>query len=265
MPDPLERLLEVMAEAARGRYGQRLMELTRPDQPEPVRSIAEAMALMMVKVEAREFELAQLVDELRRVNAQLKQAALGTVQAMASALEARDEYTQGHAQRVGAYAEALARRLGLAEAEVEWARIGGLLHDIGKIGFSDRVFSDEDLSLSQDLWEEIKQHPARGVGILKELDFLAPALDCVLFHHERIDGKGYPQGIAGEAIPLGARIVAVADVYDAVTTDRPYKKGRTPAQALAILRELSGTALCPECVQAFAAWLEEGGNSLPRV
>jgi putative nucleotidyltransferase with HDIG domain len=247
-----------MAGAARGDYSQPLLELTHPDQPEPIRSLAEAMALMMVKVEAREYELAQLVEELRRLNERLRQAALGTMEAMASALEARDEYTLGHAQRVGAYAEALARRLGLAEAEVEWVRIGGLLHDIGKIGFSDRLFSDEDLNLSQELWEEIKQHPARGVGILKDLDFLAPALDCVLFHHERIDGKGYPQGIAGEAIPLGARIVAVADVYDAVTTDRPYKKGRTPDQALAILRELAGQALCPECVAAFAAWVETG-------
>jgi putative nucleotidyltransferase with HDIG domain len=263
LPPSLEELLAVMGEAvigeaAQGRHGQRLMDLTRPGQPEPMRSIAEAMALMMVKVEAREFELAQMVEQLKQVNAQLKAAALGTVEAMASALEARDPYTQGHAQRVGAYAEALARRLGLAEAEVEWVRLGGLLHDIGKIGFSDRLFSDEDLSLSHDLWEEIKQHPARGMGILKELDFLAPALDCVLCHHERIDGQGYPQGLKGDEIPLGARIVAVADVYDAITTDRPYQKGRSRAEALAILRAQAGTALCPECVVAFAAWLEGG-------
>ncbi len=256
----LDELLAAIFAVARGEHGPRILELTGPGLPEPQRAIAEAMAMMMVKVEAREFQLSQLVEQLQEANQRLRQAALDTVGAMAAALEARDRYTEGHARRVGDYARALAERLNLAAEEVEWVRLGGLLHDIGKIGFSDLVFTGEDLSFNQDLWEEIKQHPARGVGILKELEFLAPALDCVLFHHERLDGKGYPQGLKGDQIPLGARIVAVADVFDAITTDRPYKKGRSQDQALAILRDLAGKALCPQCVEAFAAWLEEGAG-----
>jgi len=227
------------------------MALTGDDQPEEIRAIAEAMGLMMVKVEAREYRLEALSDQLRAANDDLKQGALATVGAMAAALGARDAYTQGHGQRVGRLAAALARRVGLEPARVEEVRVAGILHDIGKIGFSDQVFANEDTVPSPELLREIRTHPQLGAEIVESLAFLGPVREFVLCHHERPDGKGYPQGLSGGDIPLGARLISVADVYDALTTDRPYQEGRTRAEALEVLQGLAGSGLDPDLVRAF--------------
>jgi len=246
------RLVAVIKAIAAGNYSNDIMELTGPGYPSEVRELAEAVGLMMVSIEAREYHLEQLMETIRN-------NSLGAVTAVVNALGARDAYTEGHGERVAVYAERLARRMGLDEDEVERIRIAGVLHDIGKIGFSDLIFSNEDTLMNEDMLLEIRSHPQWGYDILKNLDFLGPALDYVHAHHERMDGRGYPRGLCGEEIPLGARLLAVADCFDAMTTDRPYQRGRTPQAALAILGSLAGEALDPDVVDAFIIEIEDNG------
>ncbi len=246
----LDKLLEIIQDISQGNYSDDIMELTGPDQPKELRLIAEAMAMMMVKVEAREFRLERMTQELRTLNQDLMRQALATVEAMVSALGARDDYTKGHGERVGDLAASLARKIGLDQTQVEEVRIAGILHDVGKIGFTDKVFQNEDTIPSPEVLSEIRTHPKRGAAILASLDFLGPVQEYVLYHHERPDGQGYPFGLNGSEIPLGARIISVADVFDAVTTDRPYQKGKSHEEAFAILDRLSGTGLDTDLVNA---------------
>ncbi len=255
----LERLLTVIQDVAAGHYSNDIMGLTTPDIPEPVRTIAEAMGLMMVKVEAREYHLEMLVEELRRANEQIRQNTIATVSALAQALAARDAYTEGHAARVGELSRRIAVELRLPSSEVEHVRLAGVLHDIGKIGFSDRLFQPHEIRNPPEVVREIVRHPALGAEILKELDFLGPALAYVHCHHERPDGKGYPRRLPATEIPLGAKIVAVADGYDAMTTDRPYHPGMSSQAALAELQDKAGARWDADCVAALARALVPGG------
>ncbi len=245
-----EKLLSIISDIAEGRYSNDIMELTKDYVPDTVRTIAEAVGLMMVKVEAREFQLQQLVDELKELNETIRKNTIAVVTAMAHALAARDAYTEGHAQRVAELSHAIALRLGLKSEEAEYIRLGGALHDIGKIGFPDVLFTSHETKLPSNLVKEINRHPAIGVEILKPLDFLGPAVDYVSAHHERLDGRGYPRGLKGDQIPLGAQIVSVADIYDAITSERPYQETRTPDEALAILHDLANTRVRAEIVEA---------------
>lgn len=247
----LAHLIDVIGTIAAGNYSNDIMDLTRSDIPDPIRSIAEAMGMMMVKVEAREYQLELLINELRELNEQIKRNSLQTVSAMAQALEARDAYTRGHAERVAAIASDIAREMGLDEQAVELIRTAGVLHDIGKIGCSDRIFQTHGAKNPPDVVKEIREHPGVGAEILKQLDFLGEAIELIHAHHERIDGKGYPKHLNGEEIPLGARIIAVADGFDAMTTDRPYQQGMTHVAALEILRQQAGAKWDAECVAAF--------------
>jgi HD-GYP domain-containing protein (c-di-GMP phosphodiesterase class II) len=247
----LNKLIAIIQDIAQGNYSDDIMALTGPDQPEGLRQIAEAMAMMMVKVEAREFHLENLAQELRALNRDLKLQALATVEAMALALGARDDYTKGHGERVGELAAGLAAKIEFKPDQIEEVRIAGILHDVGKICFSDQVFQNEDTVPSPELISEIRTHPQRGADIVASLDFLGPVREYVLYHHERPDGGGYPFGLKGDEIPLGARIISVADVYDAVTTDRPYQKGKSREQALAILDRLAGAGLDEALVENF--------------
>ncbi|MGD8385747.1 MAG: HD domain-containing protein [Desulfobacteraceae bacterium] len=258
----LQRLIEVIEEIARGNYSNDIMPLTAEGQPDTVRVIAEAMAMMMVKVEAREYRLETLIDELRDLNETIKRNTVSTVSAMANALAARDTYTEGHAARVGDLAHRMALHLGFGEEEAEFVRIAGALHDIGKIGFSDRLFQDHGTRNPPDVVKEIVRHPETGAEILKDLDFLGPALDYVRCHHERPDGKGYPRRLSGEEIPAGARLLAVADGFDAMTTDRPYQKGMTVEKALSVLKKNAGTKWDAECVLALEAVLTQDAPSV---
>lgn len=246
------RLLEIIQQIAEGHYSDEIMELTRDNVPEPIRTVAEAMGLMMVKVEAREFHLSQLYERIR-------QGTIATVSAMANALAARNPYTEGHASRVSVLARETALMLGLDEKEVELLRLGGLLHDIGKIGFSDRLFEDHGQKNPPELVKMILAHPEVGWRVLADLDFLGPALVFVRCHHERLDGSGYPRGLKGEAIPFGALIIAAADGFDAMTTDRPYQKGMDTQTALAKLRKQCPHRLPNHVVEALALVVEGPG------
>jgi putative nucleotidyltransferase with HDIG domain len=252
----IDRLVQIIQEISSGEYSNDIMGLTCDDQPEAVRTIAEAMGLMMVKVEAREYRLELMVKELEALNEKIKQNTIQAVSTMAHALGARDAYTEGHAARVADVACKIARQMGLAEEEIEFIRLGGILHDIGKIGFPDRLFEAHGQKNPSDLVKQITRHPSTGAKILQDLDFLGPALEYVHCHHERPDGKGYPRHLKAEQIPLGARILAVADAFDAMTTDRPYQKGKRPEVALDILKKGAGEKWDDPCVSAFDAVLK---------
>jgi len=260
----VNKLIEIIEEIAKGNYTNDIMSLTTEDNPEFVRNIAEAMGLMMVKIEAREYELEEMVERLRELNRQVKENTIKTVSAMAHALAARDAYTEGHTARVGELARCMARHMGLDEETVESVYLGGILHDIGKIGFSDLLFQALESQPSPDIVREIVRHPGQGADILKDLDFLGASREYVHSHHERLDGKGYPRKLKADEIPLGARIVAVADSYDAMTTDRPYQRGRSQEAAIATLREHAGTQWDETCISSLQAVLKDAGMITPQ-
>ena len=182
--------------------------------------------------------------------------------AFAAVLGIKDPYTQGHARRVAIYARRLATRIGLNSTAVENIRLGGLLHDIGKIGLSEQILNNTHNRLSGDMLTEVHQHPRIGVVILKNYNFPPAVIDFVRYHHEKMDGSGYPHGLMSHQIPLGAKIISVADCFDAITTDRPYQQRKSWIEALAILRQISGTDLSPVLVTALIADIKENGLAL---
>ena len=170
---------------------------------------------------------------------------------MAAALDARDPYTAGHSERVSALSVLIGSQMGLPKAELEILRLGALLHDIGKIGVSDEVLRKPG-ALTADEFEQIKRHPVLGARILRLVPFLAPYLPIVELHHERPDGGGYPFGLHGDQIPLAARIVHVADAFDAITSARAYRGARGASDALEELRRWVGSSFDAACVAALA-------------
>jgi putative nucleotidyltransferase with HDIG domain len=179
--------------------------------------------------------------------------------ALTLAMGSQDVYTQGHSRRVAAYAERIARRIGLSAGETETLRIGGLLHDIGKIAFSPKLLTNTRTRLSASMRAEIRRHPEIGREFLKMFNMAEPVIDCVHYHHERLDGTGYPRGLKADQIPLAAKIISVADCFDALTTDRPYQRGKRPVDALQTLKHLVGRNLCPELTRVFSADVRENG------
>ena len=179
--------------------------------------------------------------------------------AITAALGIKDPYTGNHARRVAIYARRLAERIGLSAVETEKIRLGGLLHDIGKIGLSEQVLNNTRNRLSAGMLAEVRRHPEIGVAILEDFSFPKAVIDFVRFHHEKMDGSGYPHGLRGYQIPLGAQIIRVADCFDAITTDRPYQQRKSRIEALAILHQISGTDLNSELVGAFMKDIKENG------
>jgi HD-GYP domain-containing protein (c-di-GMP phosphodiesterase class II) len=170
-----------------------------------------------------------------------------TIEALVSALEARDPYTQAHAGRIRDLAVSIAIAMQLPFEQRRAVRLGAILHDVGKIGISDSILLKPG-PLNEEEWEIMRSHPEIGERMLKGIDFLAPALPIVRYHHERWDGGGYPDGLGGQDVPVGARIVAVCDAFDAMTSDRPYRRALGIDQACAELRRNSGTQFDPHCV-----------------
>lgn len=172
------------------------------------------------------------------------------VRALVTSIEAKDEYTRGHSDRVALFGRRLAEEIGFDGDACERIYLSGLLHDVGKIGISDATLRKPG-RLTEEEFAEIKMHPDKGWGILHDLKQLAYVLPGVLYHHERFDGRGYPDGLAGERIPIDGRILAVADAYDAMTSDRPYRRGMPQEKAEAILRQGAGTQWDPKLIEAF--------------
>jgi len=180
----------------------------------------------------------------------VEQANYAAIRSLALAIEAKDPYTHGHSQRVQAWATATAEELGLTGPRLRTFTLAAELHDIGKLAIPDEVLK-APRKLTPDEWALIQEHPRRGVEMVRHLMFLKPGYAAILHHHERLDGKGYPDGLAGDRIPLEARILAVADAYDAMTSARAYRQALSHEAAIAELRRSAGTQLDPECVEAF--------------
>ncbi|MBT8340422.1 MAG: HD domain-containing protein [Desulfatitalea sp.] len=159
---------------------------------------------------------------------------------MTAALGQRDTYTHAHAQRVAAYSRRLAQQACVSSPDLDNVTLGGMLHDVGKIALSDLIFSNKQASLSKELQGEVQSHPVIGAAMLRHARCNKVICQTVLYHHERIDGSGYPFGLKDHEIPLGAKIVSVADCFDAITTDRPYQRRKTLYHAFRILEEMAG-------------------------
>jgi HD-GYP domain-containing protein (c-di-GMP phosphodiesterase class II) len=177
---------------------------------------------------------------------------LGTLQALTSAIDAKDRYTRGHSERVGLLAEQMARALTLPDRVIEQYRVAGLVHDVGKIGIAESVLRKTG-QLTDAEFSQIKAHPQIGHDILRDIPPLAQVLPGVLHHHERWDGRGYPSGLSAEQIPLIARVLALADTFDAMTSDRSYRRGRPRHVTLAELQRCAGTQFDPGLVGTFTS------------
>lgn len=191
-----------------------------------------------------------------RAHLMLVKAYRGTIKALAAAIDAKDSYTAGHSQRVTEYALQGATPLSLSPEETEVLEYAGTLHDIGKIGITEAILNSPGPLTAQE-WKIVRRHPGIGANILQEIPFLEKTRPLVLHHHERYDGKGYPDGIKGEEIPLGARLLAIADAYEAMTSQRPYRKWvLAPEQAFGELERNTGTQFDPEVVKVFVSVMQ---------
>ena len=194
----------------------------------------------------------------------LPQAVLDTVTSLAFAIDAKDHYTQGHSQKVAAYAALIAEALGMDDAEVEEIRLGAVLHDIGKVGIPENILNKNG-PLNPEEWETMKSHVGFGAKILDPLTPLARIREMVLHHHEFFDGSGYPQALSGDNIPLGARIIAIADAYDTITSDRTYKKARSATDALAELERCANAQFDGAIVELFVRTMRTLPNPIIEV
>jgi hypothetical protein len=223
---------------------QQYLDRTRDSVEELRRSHAEL-------AEVNE-SLRGLLTEKQELLERVRRSYVSTVSSLARTIEAKDPYTGGHTERVADFAVELARELGLSGEELQAVAIGGVIHDIGKIGIRDQVLLKPG-RLDPDEWAEMRRHPEISTYILDELELPRMAKEMARHHHERFDGGGYPDGLVGETIPLAARILAVADTIDAMTTDRPYRDALTLDATLAEVRKHAGTQFCPVVVAALEA------------
>jgi len=200
---------------------------------------------------------ALLVSYLQRKNRELSQAYLDTVIVIVQNIEARDPYSLGHAQRVSAIAKAIGREMGLTNEELSFLEIGSLLHDLGNISVPDSILCKPG-PLEHEEYEQVKGHAQKGKKMIEGITYLQKAIPYVFYHHERFDGTGYPKKLAGSEIPLAGRIIAVADIFDAITHDRAHRKGKSLDEGLVEIQKSSSKELDPAVVKAFLkVWKSE--------
>lgn len=216
--------------------------------------IAESFNTMADVMQSLLNENANKVEELNQKNEMLAETNKDLVSSLVSAIEAKDKYTLGHSQRVSDYAVSLAKKLNMSKEQINEIRIAGMLHDVGKIGISDEILH-KPAKLSKDEYEEVKKHPSIGSFILNTLDLSDTTMEAINYHHERYDGKGYPLGLSGKELSLEAQIIALSDAYDAMTSDRPYRKAMTHEEAISEIKRCSDTQFNPELVSL----IEQGG------
>lgn len=232
---PLRRLAETMSEMAR--TGELRSDFRTAGGGREVRLIEDTLGALTVSLE-----------ESQRARERSYVEAVGAV---VTAADARDHETSGHSFRVALYAATLAKAMGIRGEELKAIEWGALLHDVGKMVVPDEILRKVG-PLTEGEWHIMKQHPSWGFDMLAEVSFLQPAvLDIIYCHHERWDGKGYPRGLAGESTPLSARIFAAVDTYDAITSDRPYRRARSHQAAVNELQRVAGQQLDPQVVAAF--------------
>lgn len=209
------------------------------------------------KITERRAEIKFLKEKIDKLNKQANQSLIEAIFAFAKTIELKDHYTGEHVEKTVHYATEVARTLGMLSAEeIEMVRQAAILHDLGKIGISDKILCKR-AKLSKKEFAEIRKHPEIGAEIIRPIQFLQGIIPYILYHHERWDGKGYPYGLKGEEIPLGARIVAIADVYQALISDRPYRKAYPEKQAIKIIVDSSGSHFDPRIVDVFLKVLQK--------
>ena len=202
-------------------------------------------------------ESAGIAIENARLFRDLQEAYVSTVRLLVSRIEEKDPYTHGHTERVAAYAVGIAREMGLTPEEIQTIQFGAFLHDIGKVHTQDEILHKPG-ALTEEEWKMVKAHPVRGAEMVRGVKFLEKSIDMIRHHHERVDGKGYPDGLTGDQISLHAKIVNLADAFDAMTTDRPYRAGMTAEQAMEQMSTKAGSQFAAEVVQVFVPALSEG-------
>jgi putative nucleotidyltransferase with HDIG domain len=220
------------------------------DDMQLLETLADAAVVAIENVRLYEEERNQ-AKQLSKAFDDLDKVYRATLQALTGLLDIRDEATHGHSIRVVAFTLRLAREMGITDpVRLRSIEQGALLHDVGKIGVADAILRKQG-ALTENEWEEMRSHPMLGYRMLKDIEFLSDALSIVRYHHERWNGTGYPQGLARDKIPLEARIFAVADAFDAITSERPYSKARTYEEAAATILQESGEMFDPDVVVAF--------------
>jgi HD-GYP domain-containing protein (c-di-GMP phosphodiesterase class II) len=227
----------------------KLQKLMR-EQRDLVRRLGTEYEKLQKREKLLDVVVKERTKELEESYQQLKVAHRQALFGLAEAIEAKDAYTKGHCGRVAGYSLVLAEAAGYCAVDLETLEFGAFLHDIGKIGVRDHVLLKPG-PLDEDEWEHMREHPVIGYDIVKQISILHPIMPAVRNHHERWDGQGYPDKLAGESIPLPARIVAIADAFDALSTDRPYKRALQLDESEVILRRNAGKMFDPELVELF--------------
>jgi response regulator RpfG family c-di-GMP phosphodiesterase len=213
----------------------------------------EQVVITAEKILSDQYQL--LLKEKEKADAE-RNIMLASITSLIEALEARDQYTRGHSETVAEIAVGMAKEMSFSSLDIENINIAGKLHDLGKIGVPDRILLKPG-SLSKEEYLLIKKHPIIGATILEPITTLEPIIPAVLGHHERIDGNGYPKGLKNSNIPLWARIIAVADTYHALISDRPYRESLSQKNVLQIIEDVRSTQLCPECADVFLKWIQK--------
>lgn len=236
--------------------------LTKPiDLPDLDRALRSALRRREKAIEDQQTqfylkeEVLTRTAELRRERAKLERLSVATLEALVNALEAKDAFSRGHSARVADLAALVAIEMGASDEEVETVRAAGRLHDIGKIGIHETILNKEG-PLTPEEYAHVKAHVTIGSQILAPLTHLGDVIPFIRHHHEQYDGHGYPDGLSGEAIPLGARILCAAEIFDALTTPRPYQERMAPEAAAVRMRELSGRVIDPAVLEALIAVTE---------
>jgi HD-GYP domain-containing protein (c-di-GMP phosphodiesterase class II) len=202
-------------------------------------------------------QIERFIGDLQRSAQENRELFIGTVKALAAAIDGKDPYTRGHSERVSRFSMAIAQRLDLSDEEIEKIRISALLHDVGKIAIDDKILK-KPAALTDEEYEIMKGHPPKGYKIMSQIPAMKEFLPGMYMHHEMVNGMGYPQGLKGDEIPLMGKIVAVADTFDAMTTDRPYQKAMKFEDALARIESFVGTRYDPAVVAALSEACKEG-------
>jgi HD-GYP domain-containing protein (c-di-GMP phosphodiesterase class II) len=246
LTQPVQQLAAGAHRIASGDFSQRIEVRSRTELGE----LGQSFNVMTDQVE-------RYIKDLQASATENRQLFLGTVKSLAAAIDGKDPYTRGHSERVSRFSIAIAQRLGLPDDEVEKIRISAVLHDVGKIGIDD-VILKKPSALTDEEFTIMKQHPQKGYKIMSQIPAMKEFLPGMYMHHEMINGQGYPQGLKGDEIPLMARIVSVADTFDAMTTDRPYQQALKFEDAIERIKSFVGTRYDERVVAAFVAACEEG-------
>src|SRR6266852_862746 len=244
--NPLEVLTESSHAIARGDFSQRVRLTSRTE----IGELATTFNFMSE-------ELEHFVLDLRRAAAEHRELFMNSLQMLAGAVDEKDPYTRGHSDRVTKYSVLISKEMGMPEDFLEIVRVSAQLHDVGKIGIEDRILKKPG-ALTAEEFEVMKTHTTKGANILRPVAQLTEMIPGIELHHESLDGRGYPQGLKGEDVPVLPRIIAVADTFDALTTNRPYQQAHDPEAALRIIHNLSGKRLDPTAVAALTAIYQRG-------